>query len=59
MVEGSAPSNINLEHPKITFKDLGGMEDAKDESRMKIIRPLTHPELYEAYGKPIGGGILM
>src|SRR5437868_9081855 len=26
---------------------------------MKIIHPLTHPELYKAYGKTIGGGILM
>jgi SpoVK/Ycf46/Vps4 family AAA+-type ATPase len=26
---------------------------------MKIIHPLAHAELYKAYGKPIGGGILM
>ena len=26
---------------------------------MKIIHPLKHPEIYKAYGKPIGGGILM
>jgi SpoVK/Ycf46/Vps4 family AAA+-type ATPase len=26
---------------------------------MKIIHPLTHPELYKAYGKAIGGGILL
>ena len=26
---------------------------------MKIIHPLKHPELYKAYGKTIGGGILM
>jgi SpoVK/Ycf46/Vps4 family AAA+-type ATPase len=26
---------------------------------MKIIHPLTHAELFKAYGKPIGGGILM
>ena len=31
----------------------------KEEIRLKIIHPLTHPELYKAYGKPIGGGILM
>jgi len=35
------------------------MEDVKEEIRMKIIHPLTHPELYKAYGKAIGGGILM
>jgi len=48
-----------IERPKITFKDIGGMDAVKDEIRMKIIHPLTHPELYKAYGKPIGGGILM
>ena len=31
----------------------------KEEIRMKIIHPLTHPEIYKSYGKAIGGGILM
>ncbi len=47
------------ERPKITFADVGGMEQLKDEIRMKIILPLSHPELYAAYGKATGGGILM
>jgi SpoVK/Ycf46/Vps4 family AAA+-type ATPase len=38
---------------------VGGMDALKEEIRLKIIHPLTHPELYKAYGKPIGGGILM
>jgi SpoVK/Ycf46/Vps4 family AAA+-type ATPase len=48
-----------IERPKITFKDIGGMEKVKEEIRLKIIHPLTHPDLYKAYGKAIGGGILM
>jgi len=48
-----------IERPKITFNDVGGMEKLKEEIRLKIIHPLTHPEIYKAYGKPIGGGILM
>jgi transitional endoplasmic reticulum ATPase len=48
-----------VERPKIAFKDVGGMEVVKDEIQMKIIHPLTHAELYKAYGKAIGGGILM
>lgn len=55
--EGAA--EVSLERPKVTFADVGGMESVKDEIRMKIIHPLTHPELYRAYGKTIGGGILM
>ncbi|MBD1841160.1 AAA family ATPase [Coleofasciculus sp. FACHB-64] len=48
-----------VEKPAIGFRDVGGMEAVKDEIRMKIIYPLKQPELYKAYGKPIGGGILM
>jgi SpoVK/Ycf46/Vps4 family AAA+-type ATPase len=50
---------VPVERPGITFKDAGGMDAVKDEIRMKIIHPLAHPELYKAYGKPVGGGILM
>jgi SpoVK/Ycf46/Vps4 family AAA+-type ATPase len=51
--------NAEVERPGISFKDVGGMDKVKDEIRMKIIHPLTHPELYKAYGKAIGGGILL
>ena len=53
------PAEREIERPKINFKDVGGMEKVKEEIRLKIIHPLAHPELYKAYGKPIGGGILM
>lgn len=52
-------SHIEIERPKITFADVGGMDKLKEEIRMKIIAPLEHPEIYKAYGKKIGGGILM
>jgi SpoVK/Ycf46/Vps4 family AAA+-type ATPase len=35
------------------------MDAVKDEIRMKIIHPLQHSDLYRAYGKTIGGGILL
>lgn len=54
----SAPE-FDVERPSTTFADVGGMEAVKDEIRMKIIHPLEQPELFKAYGKPIGGGILM
>jgi SpoVK/Ycf46/Vps4 family AAA+-type ATPase len=56
--EESAPKT-EIERPKINFNDVGGMEKVKEEIRLKIIHPLTHADLYQAYGKPIGGGILM
>jgi SpoVK/Ycf46/Vps4 family AAA+-type ATPase len=48
-----------IERPKITFADVGGMDALKEEIRLKIIYPLTHAEMFKAYGKTIGGGILM
>ncbi len=48
-----------IEQPQITFEDVGGMEKVKEEIRIKIIHPIAHPEIYQAYGKSIGGGILM
>ncbi|MBA4055937.1 MAG: cell division protein, partial [Marivirga sp.] len=49
----------NLEKPTINFDDVGGMNRVKDEIKIKIIQPLLHPELYKAYGKKTGGGILL
>lgn len=49
----------DLEKPVITFDQVGGMDAVKEEIEMKIIHPLNHPEIYKAYGKPIGGGILL
>ena len=48
-----------LQKPSLTFNDVGGMDSVKKEIEMKIIKPLMHPELYKAYGKKIGGGILL
>lgn len=53
------PPGSAVERPSITFANVGGMEELKEEIRMKIIYPLTNPELYKAYGKRAGGGILM
>ena len=45
--------------PVVTFDDIGGMEALKEQIRMNIIYPMQKPEIYEAYGKKIGGGILL
>ncbi len=55
--DGSAQQSI--ERPKIDFTAVGGMEALKEEIRLKIIYPITHADMYKAYGKTIGGGILM
>ncbi len=48
-----------VQKPTIDFKDVGGMDAIKKEIDLKIIQPLKHPEIYQAYGKKIGGGILL
>ena len=48
-----------LQKPKETFSDVGGMQRIKDEISIKIIQPLANPDLYKAFGKKIGGGILL
>ncbi len=48
-----------MEKPKTKFSDVGGMQKVKEEISIKIIQPLLNPELYKAFGKKIGGGILL
>lgn len=55
----SQQPNVEIERPKIKFDSVGGMAELKEEIRMKIIHPLQNAEMFKAYGKTIGGGILM
>lgn len=48
-----------VERPRGGFETVGGMEDLKEEIALKIIKPMAHPELFAAYGKAIGGGIML
>lgn len=45
--------------PELNFSSVGGMEALKEEIRMKIIYPLQHAELFKAYDKKVGGGVLL
>lgn len=47
------------EQSDVTFDDVGGMEHLKEEIRRKLIYPMQKPELYAAYGKRPGGGLLL
>ena len=60
MSHGQADESLpEVERPDVRFEQVGGMEPLKEEIRLKIIYPLQHAEMYKAYGKSIGGGILM
>lgn len=43
----------------VKFAHVGGLAALKAEIHKKIILPMQRPDLYKAYGKKAGGGILM
>lgn len=45
--------------PEERFADVGGMDNVKKEIALRIIMPYKQPEMYKAYGKKAGGGILL
>ena len=47
------------EKPDLRFDDIAGLEDVKDEIRLKMLYPFNHPELAEKFGISAGGGILL
>lgn len=48
-----------IQESNITFDDVGGMEELKEDIRMNIIFPFKNPDLFIQYGKKAGGGILL
>ena len=53
------PAVENDNRLRTTFSDIGGMEELKEKIRLSILYPLQKPEIYAAYGKKIGGGLLL
>jgi len=50
---------IVRDKPDIGFEDIAGLEDVKNDIRLKMIYPLSHPELARRYGINAGGGMLL
>ncbi|MCB9865301.1 MAG: ATP-binding protein [Phycisphaerales bacterium] len=50
---------IVRDKPDIGFDDIAGLEDIKQEIRLKMIYPFSHPELAQRYGISVGGGLLL
>jgi transitional endoplasmic reticulum ATPase len=47
------------ERPDLRFDDIAGLEDVKDEIRLKMLYPFRHPDLAERFGVQPGGGVLL
>jgi transitional endoplasmic reticulum ATPase len=57
--EHSADQWIVRERPSLRFNDVAGLDEVKEEIRLKMIYPFAHPELAQKFGIRAGGGILL
>jgi SpoVK/Ycf46/Vps4 family AAA+-type ATPase len=48
-----------FEKPNLVLSDVAGLEEVKEQIRIKMIYPFTHPELAGRFGIKKGGGILL
>lgn len=55
----SADDWIVREKPDVSFDDIAGLEDVKEEIYLKMIYPFRHPELAQRYAISVGGGVLL
>lgn len=46
------------EKPSLRFADVAGLDDVKEDIRLKMIYPFEHPELAKKFGVRLGGGVL-
>ena len=57
--EQSAKDWIVREKPNLKFDDVAGLEDVKQDIRLKMIYPFEHADLAQRFGIRAGGGILL
>jgi transitional endoplasmic reticulum ATPase len=55
----SAGQWLVKEKPSIRFDDVAGLEDVKQDIRLKMIYPFEHADLAERFGIRPGGGVLL
>jgi len=56
---GEAATWLVAERPRVRFDDVAGLEDVKEQIRLKLIYPFTHPRAAKRFGIKKGGGILL
>jgi transitional endoplasmic reticulum ATPase len=55
----SADQWIVREKPSLRFDDVAGLDDVKEDIRLRMIYPFAHPELAEKFDIRAGGGVLL
>ncbi|GAB3033811.1 CDC48 family AAA ATPase [Natronobiforma cellulositropha] len=58
-VEPSAMREVLVELPKITWDDVGGLHEAKEQVKESVEWPLTEPERFERLGIDPPAGVLL
>lgn len=56
------PDNSTFLEPqqsKITFADVGGLDEVKKQIHRRIILPFQKPSLFQKFGRRAGGGVLL
>lgn len=48
-----------VEVPDVSFDDIAGLEEVKQEVRERVLQPIQRPDIYKQFGIKPGGGILM
>jgi SpoVK/Ycf46/Vps4 family AAA+-type ATPase len=63
LVEGNRvdpePLETEVEAPRITLRDVAGMEAVKHRLNLAFLAPLRNPELRRTFGKSLRGGLLL
>lgn len=48
-----------IETPNVTWSDIGGLENIREELKYSFILPLTQPKMFEMYGVSPSSGLLL
>jgi SpoVK/Ycf46/Vps4 family AAA+-type ATPase len=52
-------ANPDIERPKITLADVGGLDEVKRRLNVSFLGPMRNPELRKMYGKSLRGSLLL
>jgi len=58
-IEPSALRETAIQSPDVSWEDIGGMQDLKEEMKEMVQYPLQYPDIYSAYGQAASKGCLL